>query len=111
MLKTGAFCASTRYNDATLGHRVMEVCELVIPTYNHQLTNFHTSMPQRRIVIPSGCAERLGQGLSAHPLGLSAHRLRIELFQDYWVVVEGRTPGVGRDPDDVHNTKNRISPL
>jgi hypothetical protein len=65
----------------------------------------------RRIRIPSECSACLGQELSAHPLGLSAHRLRIELLQDYWVVVEGRTPGVGRDPDDVHNTKNGISPL
>jgi hypothetical protein len=42
-------------------------------SYYHQLTNFHTSMPQRRIVIPSGCAECAAPRLSAHPLARSAH--------------------------------------
>jgi hypothetical protein len=42
-------------------------------SYYHQLTNFHTSMPQRRIVIPSGCAKSACLKHSAYPLGLSAH--------------------------------------
>jgi CDGSH-type Zn-finger protein len=43
------------------------------PSYNHQLTNFHTSMSQRCIIIPGGCAESACLKHSAHPLGLSAH--------------------------------------
>jgi hypothetical protein len=42
-------------------------------SYYHQLTNFHNSMPQRRIIKPSGCAKRACLKHSAHPLGLSAH--------------------------------------
>jgi hypothetical protein len=42
-------------------------------SYYHQFTNFHNSMPQRRIIIPSGCAKSACLKHSAHPLGLSAH--------------------------------------
>jgi hypothetical protein len=43
------------------------------PAYNHQLTNFYTSMPQRRNIIPSGCAECAAPWFSAHPLARLAH--------------------------------------
>jgi hypothetical protein len=49
-------------------------------SYYHQLTNFHTSMPQRRIIIPSGCAKSTCLKHSAHPLGLSAHLVIMEIF-------------------------------
>jgi hypothetical protein len=40
----------------------------------------HKSMRWRRIGIPSGCAACLGQELSEHPLGLSAHLVIMEIF-------------------------------
>jgi hypothetical protein len=85
MLKTGAFGASTRYNVATLGHRSMDVRELVSVgggTHGVRQKKASSFRLSRCADLASGCAECLGQELSAHPLGLSAHRLRIELLQD-----------------------------
>jgi hypothetical protein len=50
------------------------------PSYYHQLTSFHSSMSQRRIIIPSGCAESACLTHSAHPLGLSAHLIIMDIF-------------------------------
>jgi hypothetical protein len=43
------------------------------PSYYHQLTDLPNSMPQRRIVIPSGCAECAAPTHLAHTLARSAH--------------------------------------
>jgi hypothetical protein len=60
------------------------------PSY-HQLTNFHTSMPQRRIIIPSGCAKTACLEHSAHPLGLSAH-LKMQTLLAFLCLTPGVLP-------------------
>jgi D-ribose pyranose/furanose isomerase RbsD len=108
ILRTGAFGASTRYNDATLGHRVMEVRDLVIVgerTHEVRHTPMSTTRISRCADKPSGCAKCLGQELSAHPLALSAHCLRIELLQDYWLVVKASKAGLlGSDETQMKST-------
>jgi hypothetical protein len=64
------------------------------PSYNHQLTNFHTSMPQRRIIIPSGCAECASPRHSAHPIARSAH-LEMRTLLTFGC---GRGPRASSDP-------------
>jgi hypothetical protein len=74
ILRTGAFGASTRYNDATLGHRGMEVRELVIVVgrTHHPMSTTTQKASSVRISRcadkPSGCAESCCPKHSAHPL-------------------------------------------